>query len=56
MFILNSLYYHNFEDEKIISQIVGFSKDCDQNGDKVSSNDESGHICIRRLKSSFSGL
>ena len=30
--------YQKFEDEKIICQIVGFSKVCDQNGDRVSKN------------------
>ena len=30
-----------FENEKIISLIVRFSKDCDQNGDRVSKNGES---------------
>ena len=29
-----------------ISQIVRISEDCDQNGDRVSKNDESCHICI----------
>ena len=28
-------YFQKFEDEKIISQIVGISKGYDQNGDRV---------------------
>ena len=38
-----------FEDEKIISYIVRISEDCDRNGDKVSKNDKSYHICIMWL-------
>ena len=34
----------------LISQIVGISEGCDQNGDRVSKNDKSCHICIMRLK------
>ena len=45
-----SVYYQKFEDEKIISQIVRISEDCDQdcdqNGDRVSKNNENSHICI----------
>ena len=43
-----------FIDDGLIS-LVGFSKGCDQNGDRVSSkNVKSCHICIRCLKSCFS--
>ena len=35
---------------KIASQIVGVSKICDQNGDRVSKNVKSCHICSMRLK------
>ena len=45
-----SLYYQKLENEKIISQIVRFSKGCDQIGDRVSKNDVSYHICISWLK------
>ena len=45
-----------FEGEKMISQTVGFSKDCDQNSDMVSKNEENCHICIRWLKSCLSEL
>ena len=34
-----------FENEKIISQIVGVSWVCDQNGGRVSKNDKICHIC-----------
>ena len=34
-----------FEIEEIISQIVRISWVCDQNGDRVSKNDKSCHIC-----------
>ena len=44
-----SVYYQKFEDEKIISQIVKISEDCDQNGNRVSKNDENCHICIMGL-------
>ena len=50
---LGSVYFQKFKDEKIISQIVGFIKDCDQNGDRVSKINVSCHICIRSLKSVF---
>ena len=30
----------------ILRLIVGFSKDCDKNGDRVSKNNENCHICI----------
>ena len=40
----------NNEDEKIISQIVGISRDCDENGGRVSKNDNNFNICIKRLK------
>ena len=43
-------YNRKVENEKIISQIVGVSKISDQNGDKVSKNDKSCHICSKRLK------
>ena len=33
-------YYQKFENEKISSQIVGFRKDCYQNGGRVSKNEE----------------
>ena len=35
-----------FENEKIISWIVGISDDCDQSGDRVSKNDQSCYISI----------
>ena len=38
------------EDEVIISQIVRISEGCDQNGNRVSKNDKSCHICSMRLK------
>ena len=41
-----SVYFQGFENGKIISQIVGISEDCDQNGDRVSKNNVSCHICI----------
>ena len=44
------VYYSKFESEKIISRIVGISEGCDQNGDRVSKNDKSCHICIMRQK------
>ena len=37
-------------------KFVGFSKGCDQNGDRVSKNNESCNICIRWLKSCFCEL
>ena len=40
------LVHQKFEDENI-SQIVGISKECDQNVARVSKNSESCHICIR---------
>ena len=42
-----------FEDEKIVSQIVWISDECDQNGDRVSKNDKSCHICSTRQKGVF---
>ena len=39
-----------FENEKIVSQIVGSGKWCDQNGDSVSTSDKSYYICMIRLK------
>ena len=39
------------ENEKIISQNVGISEVCDQNGVRVSKNNKSCHICSMRLKS-----
>ena len=33
----------------LLSHFVGISKSCDQNGDRVSKNDLSCHICIMRL-------
>ena len=38
--------YQKVEDEKIISQIVGLIKRCNQNGDRVPKNNKSCHICI----------
>ena len=38
------------KNEEIISQIVGSSWVYDQNGDMVSNNDKSFHICSLRLK------
>ena len=35
---------------KIISQVFEIGKWCDQNGDRVSKNDNSGYICIIWLK------
>ena len=32
--------------EHICCQMFGFSKGCDENGDRVSKNDESCNICI----------
>ena len=40
-------YYQNFEDGKIISQVVRISEDCDQSSDRVSKNNLICHICIR---------
>ena len=44
------VYYQKVENEKIISQIVGISKICDQNGDRVSKNYKYSHICSMALK------
>ena len=35
---------------KEISQIVGFSKVCDQNGDRVPKNDESCHLLVQGFR------
>ena len=43
-------YFQKFEDKEIIGQHVGISEGCDQNGDRVSKNDKSCHICSMRLK------
>ena len=40
------MFTEEFEDGKIISQVVGISKDCDQIGDRVSKSDVSYHISI----------
>ena len=45
-----------FENDDIISQMVGIGEVCDQNGDRVSRNDKSCHICSDRLKRTFSNL
>ena len=42
--------FKKFENEKIISQIVGISWACDQNGDSVSKNGKSCHICSMGIK------
>ena len=47
------MYYQRVENEKIINQIVGISEDCYKNGDKVSKNDKSYHICNIKLKLDF---
>ena len=39
-----------YNSEKIISQIVGISEGCDQNGERVSETDKICHICSMRLK------
>ena len=44
------MYYQNFESEKISGQIYWISEGCDQNGDRVSMNDKSCHICILSLE------
>ena len=44
------VYFQKVENEKIISQIVGISKICDQNGDGVSKNYKYSHICSMALK------
>ena len=51
-FILHhrALMLQKFEDEKMISQIVWISEGCDQNGERVSKNGKSCHICSMRLK------
>ena len=49
VFIVN-LFASKVEDEVIISQIVRISEGCDQNGNRVSKNDKSCHICSMRLK------
>ena len=41
------LYYQRVENEKIISQIVGVSQVCDQNGDRVPKTDKNCHINTR---------
>ena len=46
--------YHKFE--MIICQIGGFSKYCDQNGDRVSKEDENCFICIMWITSCFRKL
>ena len=40
---------HFFLNEKIICQIVRISEVCDQNGDRVSTNDKICHVCGIRL-------
>ena len=39
-----SVYYQNFEDEKIISHIFRISENCDQKGDRVIKSESSCHI------------
>ena len=43
-------YFQKFEDKKRISQIVWISEGCDQNGERVSKNAKSCHICRMKLK------
>ena len=45
-----------FEDGEIFSQIVGMSYDCDKNGDRVSKNDKSWHICSIKTSKCFSAI
>ena len=47
-FLLHKLLYiKRLRMGEIISQIVGFIKDSDQNGDWVSENYETCHICVK---------
>ena len=43
--------FQKFEEENIISQIVGISKGCDQNGDWVSNKNKSCHNGSMIIKS-----
>ena len=44
-----AILFYLVENEKNFSQIVGVCEVCDQNGDIVSKNDKSCHICIKQL-------
>ena len=46
-------FYQWVENEKIISQIVGISEVCNQNGDRVSQNENNCDICSIRLTMGF---
>ena len=48
------VYYQIVENEKKIGQNVRVSEACDQNGDRVSKNNKSRHICTMRLKRTLS--
>ena len=43
-------FYQLVEIEQIISQIVGVSDVCDQNGDRITNNDKSCRVCSMRRK------
>ena len=44
------LCYQEFENDKIISQIVGSGKWCVQNGERVPKSDKNYYICIKTKK------
>ena len=53
--LTSDLYIVNeFENVRIIGQIVGAWQKSDQNGDRVYKNDKSYHICSIRLIVTFS--